>query len=300
MRIAVTGGSGFIGNALVQYFLDRGDEVWVITRSTGRVEHKHPKLHVISWEDVQSKPERLEGIHAIVNLAGESINQRWTEDAKERIIKSRLTAAEKLGKLVRALQRKPDVIINASGISTYGSSETSTFDESSPMVTTDFLSSVVHKWEAAADAIGAKRLVKLRVGIVLGTEGGAFPKMALPYRLFAGGRMGSGKQWLSWIHVEDIVRLIAYCIDNDELQGPVNATAPEPVTNEEFGKAIGRAMKRPHWMPVPAFMLKLLLGELSALLLEGQRVLPQRAIDAGFRYEYPTIDAAMDSLVSTS
>lgn len=300
MRIAVTGGSGFIGNALVPYLLDRGDEVWIITRSTGRVEHKHPKLHVISWEDVQSKPERLEGIHAIVNLAGESINQRWTEDAKERILKSRIIAAERLGKLFRALQRKPDVVVNASGISVYGASETATFDESSPSVTTDFLSSVVQKWEAAADSIGATRLVKLRVGIVLGTEGGAFPKMALPYRLFAGGRIGSGKQWLSWIHVDDMVRLIAFCIDNDQVQGPINATAPEPVTNEAFGKAIGRSMKRPHWMPVPAFILKLLLGELSALLLEGQRVIPQRAMDAGFRYEYSTIDAAMDSLVGSS
>ncbi|MBJ6361432.1 TIGR01777 family oxidoreductase [Paenibacillus sp. GCM10012307] len=299
MRIAVAGGSGFIGHALVQHFLGRGDEVWIITRSTGRVEQQHPKLHVISWEDLSSKPERLEGIHAIINLSGESINQRWTADAKDRIIKSRLVAAERISKLIRSLQRKPDVVINASGISAYGNSETATFDEDSPEIVSDFLSSVVEKWEAAADSIGAKRLVKLRVGIVIGTDGGAFPKMALPYRMFAGGKIGSGKQWLSWIHVDDIVRLIAFCIDHDEIKGAVNASAPEPVTNDDFGRALGKAMGRPHWMPVPGAMLKLIFGELAVLLLEGQRVIPKRTLDAGFQFRFPTIQSAMNDLVGT-
>ncbi|XEC93836.1 TIGR01777 family oxidoreductase [Paenibacillus tarimensis] len=296
MRIAVTGGSGFIGNALVQYLLERGDEVWIITRSTGRIEQQDPKLHVITWEDLASKPERLEGLNAIVNLAGESINQRWTSEAKERILKSRLDAADRIAKLVRALERKPQTVINASGISIYGSSETAEFDESSASNISDFLSSVVEKWEKAANAIQTERLVKLRVGVVLGRSGGAFPAMAMPYRLFAGGKVGNGKQWLSWIHLEDMVRLIVFCIDNEQMEGPINASAPEPVTNDGFGRALGKALGRPHWFPVPAFLMKALFGELSVLLLEGQRVLPRKALEAGFRFHYPDIHSAMRNL----
>ncbi|MFC3345792.1 TIGR01777 family oxidoreductase [Paenibacillus abyssi] len=261
------------------------------------MEQKHPKLHVITWEDMASKPERLEGVDAIVNLAGESINQRWTDDAKERILKSRLDAADRIAKLVRALQRKPAVVVNASGISIYGISETATFDENSPAHITDYLASVVEKWEKAADAIEVPRLVKLRVGLVLGNEEGAFPKMAMPYRFFGGGRVGSGKQWISWIHLEDMVRLITFCIDNKLIEGPVNASAPEPVTNDHFGRAIGRTMGRPHWFPVPAFLMKALFGELSVLLLEGQRGVPRKAMDAGFKFLYPDIDSAMRNLL---
>lgn len=297
MRVVVTGGSGFIGGALVKALLERGDEVWVVTRKKGRLAEHSPKLHEVTWAELAERPERLEGVDGIVNLAGESINQRWTAAAKARVLNSRLQAAEAVGSWIRALMTKPRVVVNASGITYYGMSETDTYDERSPGRVTDFLSSVVEKWEEAAGRIPAERLVKLRVGLVIGREGGAFPLMALPYKLFAGGRVGSGKQWISWIHIEDMTRLILFCLDHDGISGPVNASSPDPVTNDAFGRALGRAMRRPHWFPVPAFLMRTLFGEMAILLLEGQKALPRAALDAGFTFRYPTVDSAMHDLV---
>lgn len=297
MRVAVTGGTGFVGSALVKRLLERGDEVWIVSRSTGNGKARHPRLQIVTWEQLQEKPERLDGVDGIVNLAGESIDQRWTDAAKDRILQSRLKAASRIGALVSALRDKPRVVVNASGISYYGTSLTETYDERSPKRVVDFLSSVVHKWEEAADRIPVERLVKLRIGLVIGNSGGAFPKMAMPYRLFGGGRIGSGKQWIPWIHLEDMVRLILLCLDNERISGPVNAVSPDPVTNNDFGRAIGKAMKRPHWFPVPAFLMKTFFGEMAVLLLEGQKALPKAALDAGFEFRYPTIDEAMCDLV---
>ena len=297
MRIAVTGGSGFVGGALVDSLLDRGDEVWIITRSKDSVKKQRSGLQVVTWDELDQEPNKLAGVEAIVNLAGESINQRWTDKAKERIMQSRLKAADRIAKFAGSLEQRPVVVINASGVSYYGTSETETFDETSEQRIMDFLSEVVDKWEAAADEIPTDRLVKLRVSLVLGRDGGAFPLMAMPYRLFGGGRVGSGKQWVSWIHMEDMVRLILFCLDNDSVSGPINASSPDPVTNDQFGRAIGRAMGRPHWFPVPALLMKTLLGELSVLLLEGQRVLPLKPQEYGFEFRYATVDQAMKELV---
>jgi len=297
MRVAIAGGSGFIGKALTKALLERGDEVWIITRgSRGRSSDLAPRVTPVSWDQLQREPGKLEGIDAIINLAGESINQRWNAAAKERVLRSRQWAAAQVAELVNALERKPAVVINASGISAYGISATEVFDEDSPTAVTDFLSEVVREWEAAADAIPAERLVKLRIGVVLDRKGGAFPLMALPYRLFAGGRVGSGKQGLSWIHIEDMVGLILHCLDNNEVHGPVNGSAPDPVTNDEFGRAVGRAFGRPHWFPVPAPMMRLLFGEMSTLLLDGQLAKPKKALQSGYSFRYPTVDSAMRQL----
>ncbi|MCM3628825.1 TIGR01777 family oxidoreductase [Paenibacillus glycanilyticus] len=293
MRVAVTGGTGFVGRALVKALLERGDEVWVISRHSSS---ESGRLHHATWDELAASPDRLEGVDVIVNLAGESINQRWTAAAKQRVLKSRTDAAARIATLIEGLKQKPEAVINASGISAYGSSLSATFDEDSPLKVTDFLSGVVEHWEKAADTIPVKRLVKLRVGVVLNRTGGAFPLMALPHRLFAGGRLGSGSQWLSWIHLEDIVRLILFCIDNPDMQGPVNGSAPEPVTNDQFGRALGKAIGRPHWLPAPAFLMKALLGEMSSLLLEGQRALPRKALEHGFTFKYPTIESAMNQI----
>jgi len=300
MRILIAGGTGFIGSAAAKALTDRGDEVIIVSR--GVIEQGNGKalspVRFATWSELAEKPDTLGVIDAIVNMAGESINQRWTASAKARILQSRIDAADRIAQLVSHLPEEPRVVVNASGISGYGASLTETFDERSPLQASEdeFLAGVVREWEAAADRIKARRLVKLRIGLVIAAKGGAFPLMALPYRLFAGGPIGGGKQWLPWIHLDDMVRLILFCIDNEHLSGPVNAVAPEPLTNDEFGRAIGRAMRRPHWMPVPGFMMKAVLGEMAALLLEGQRALPRAALEAGFEFRYPSADLALRSI----
>lgn len=296
MKIAVTGGTGFVGKHLIPFLLKNGHEVILISRSSSHVN----KLGVtaITWQQLKENPHNLEGVNAIVNLAGESISQRWTKAAKQRILQSRLNAAEQITVLVERLHEKPKVVVNASGMSVYGISESDTYDERSPERTMDFLSGVVQQWEKAADRIQGTRTVKIRVGLVLGNDGGAFPTMALPYKLGIGGKVGSGKQWLSWIHIDDMVRLIDYCIHGEEINGPVNATAPNPVTNEQFGRELAKSIRRPHWFPVPAFILKLIFGELSTLLLDGQKVLPYVLLKQGFTFKYPTIDKALAELAN--
>ncbi|WP_248925657.1 TIGR01777 family oxidoreductase [Paenibacillus hamazuiensis] len=294
MKIAIAGGTGFIGKHLIRHFLQERHSVILISRRY--TEQADPNVRTVTWAELENNTGSLEGVDAIVNLAGESINQRWTAAAKERILQSRLDTVGRIVSLVDRLQAKPSVVVNASGMSIYGTSETEEFDESSPKRITDFLADTVEKWEAAIDRIRGVRVVKLRVGVVLGNDGGAFPKMAMPYKLWVGGRIGSGRQVLSWIHIRDMVRLIDFCIRHDGISGPVNATAPNPVTNDEFGRALGRALGRPHLFPVPAFMFNLLFGELAVLLLEGQRVIPRVLLRHGFEFEYPTIERALTAL----
>ncbi|MCY9696714.1 TIGR01777 family oxidoreductase [Paenibacillus alginolyticus] len=294
MKIAVTGGSGFIGNRLISHLLQQGHEVINISRSPRAVAEN---VRTITWDQLKTDSSSFAGLDAIVNLAGESINQRWTAAAKERIIGSRLKAAEQVAQLVERMEVKPKVVVNASGMSVYGTSETETFDERSPHRPVDFLSSVVEQWESAADQIQGTRIVKVRVGLVLDSKEGAFPKMALPYKLGVGGPIGSGKQWLSWIHIVDMVRLIEFCIQNEAIVGPINATAPNPVTNREFGRSIAKAMRRPNLFPLPAFILKVIFGELSTLLLEGQKVVPRVLLEHGFTFKYSFVDKALADIV---
>lgn len=293
MRVAIAGGTGFIGSALTKALLERNDEVWIISRKSLKAKYTRAGLNHVTWSELAANPSLLKSMDAIVNLTGESINQRWTAAAKQRVLDSRVTAAARIAELLKAQNHTPPLVINASGISAYGISADDIFDETSPTAVTDFLSEVIRKWEKAADAIPAERLVKLRIGVVLDKQAGAFPIMAIPYRLFGGGKIGSGKQWLSWIHLEDIVRLIMFCLDNAHINGPVNASAPVPVTNDAFGRAIGKAMGRPHWFPVPAVLMRALFGEMATMILDGQRALPRKAIDNGFSFRYPTIDSAM-------
>ncbi|MBD2867768.1 TIGR01777 family oxidoreductase [Paenibacillus arenilitoris] len=304
MRIAIAGGTGFIGSALKEALLKRSDEVWIISRrdagARGPVaDNRKPdaRLHNVTWSMLEDEPSLLEGMDAIVNLAGESINQRWTAGAKKRILDSRLSSSARIAKLAHALEHKPSLLIQASGIAAYGSSPDAVFDESGAMADNDFLSNVVRRWEQAADSVPAGRHVLLRTGVVLDPKKGAFPLMALPYRLYGGGRIGSGKQWVSWIHIKDMVRLILFCLDHQRIRGPVNACAPEPAMNDEFGRAIGKAMGRPHYLPVPSFAMRVLLGEMSALLLDSQRALPRKALKGGFRFLYPDVERAMLDLV---
>jgi len=298
MRVMLCGGTGFIGSAVKERLLARGDHVTVVTRKP-----PEGQKHYVSWEEWGRDPGRWDGIDAIVNLAGESINQRWNEASKRRILSSRTQTAAWIADIVRNMSKPPKVVVNASGISLYGHSGAGgdafpdvVFDESSPARPADFLGRTVVAWEQAADQIPVERLVKLRIGLVLARKGGAFPLLCLPYRLFAGGRMGSGKQGLPWIHLHDMVGLILFSLDNPDLRGPVNAVAPNPVTNDEFGRTLGKVIDRPHWFHVPERVLRLALGEMSVLLLTGQKAMPRKALEHGYTFVFPSLRQALRDL----
>ncbi len=296
MRIVVCGGTGYIGTALTLALLSRGDEVWIVTRRQPKkppFDTTMPHPRYMTWDEWETTPDRLGIIDGVVNLTGESINQRWTAKAKERIVSSRTRAAYRLADIIGRMSEPPSVVVNASGISLYGHSGDQVFDESSPAHPSDFLGATVVTWEAAIDRIPVRRLVKLRIGLVVSRSGGAFGFIRLPYRLFGGGRIGSGEQGLPWIHLQDMISLILFCLENENISGPVNAVAPDPVTNDEFGRMLGRVTRRPHWFPVPGWLLKLALGEMSTLVLTGQRAMPRVALDHGFEFAFPKLEEAL-------
>jgi uncharacterized protein len=236
---------------------------------------------------------------AIVNLAGEQIAQRWTDSAKKRIYDSRVEGTRRLVNAFATQSQRPRVLVCASAVGFYGSRGDEILTENSPSGT-GFLPRVVIHWEESArtaEPLGI-RVVSLRFGAVLG-HGGALAKLLLPFRLGAGGRLGSGHQWMSWIHIDDAVSLILFAMENSALQGAVNATSPHPVTNDEFTRRLASALHRPAIFPVPAFALKLAFGEMSEVLLDSQRVLPTAAQAAGFRFQYADLSAALDNLLST-
>lgn len=294
MKIAIAGGTGFIGKHLSAYLSKQGHDIIIVSRSSGGLMNGLP---IISWSELETEPRELD---AIVNLAGASINKKWSPAYKREILQSRLEAAERISKLVATMDRKPKVVVNSSGISFYGNSDTEEFDERSKSSGIGFLEEVAIEWEKAADRIRHTRVVKLRTGIVLATDGGALPLMLLPFKLFTGGRVGSGKQWISWIHINDICRLIEFCILNPQLNGPVNAVSPHAVTNEVFSQTAARVLNRPNWFPVPAFLLKIIFGEMATLLLDGQKVLPSVALENGFQFKYSRLNEALSALLKNS
>ncbi|MCP3744446.1 MULTISPECIES: TIGR01777 family oxidoreductase [Paenibacillus] len=300
MNIIVCGGTGLVGSALVKSLLDDGYTVKVVTRKPLVGHEASPRLQYMSWNELKQKPEVLEGTDAVVNLAGETLNQRWTDKSKQRILQSRLLSVARLAQALNALQKKPKVIIQASAVAAYGTSLTETFDETSPRRSEDFLSQVVEQWEEAANAYPSDaRLIKLRISLVLDRKKGAFPLMKIPYSFGFGGKIGSGHQWMSWIHIEDIVRLITYCIHTTEIVGAVNASSPHPLTNDQFGRTVAMVYHRPHWFPVPGILVQKLLGEMSTLVLDGQKVLPHKALEHGFKFNYPSLKDALEELHSS-
>ncbi|MEH7345735.1 TIGR01777 family oxidoreductase [Bacillus sp. JJ1532] len=296
MKIALTGGTGFIGGALAKELVKNGHEIFILTRDAS-IRNNTDKIKYISWlNDGDVPEEKLEGIDGLINLAGESINSgRWTETRKKRILDSRISATREVLRILVHLNKKPKILINASAIGYYGTSPTNTFSEDSSEKGADFLSITVQKWET--EAFKAKELgirtVCCRFGIILDKTDGALPRMALPYKLFAGGKVGSGEQWVSWIHLRDVVNGIIFCMENKNMEGPVNFTAPHPVRMKEFGQILGKTLQRPHWIPAPGFALKSLLGEMSVLVLEGQKVLPEKLASNGYPFLFKHLHKAL-------
>lgn len=294
MKIAIFGGSGFIGKQLISYLEQQNVEVIVVTRKKTETGSKE-----VQWLSHDSNPEKeLDGCDVFINLAGKTIDSKWTKANKELILNSRINATDEVLHIIEKMTKKPSILINASAIGIYGTSTDEEFTEESPSVGNDFLALTVQEWEQraiAAEKYGV-RVVLARFGVVLHKTEGALPKMVLPYRFFAGGTVGSGTQWLSWIHIDDLVRLLSYIIENQDIRGPINVTAPHPVRMKEFGQTLASIIHRPHWVPAPSFALKLLLGEKSILVLEGQKAIPQKAIQHGFSFTYPTIKEALSAI----
>jgi len=275
MRVLVAGASGLIGSALTRALRERGDAAVALPR-------------------FESAPWSVEGADAVVNLAGASVaGKRWSPAYKKEIEQSRVLTTRALVDAIRAAQRKPRVLINASAVGYYGGRGDEVLDESAAPGA-DFLANVGRQWEAEAQRAPV-RSVQLRTGIVLSARGGALEKMLPPFKAFVGGPVGSGRQWFPWIHLADEVAAILWCIDR-EVTGPVNLAAPGIVTMKEFAKALGRALHRPSWAPVPAAPLRILLGEFASALLEGQRAVPKKLLDSGFRFRFENVDAALRDL----
>jgi hypothetical protein len=306
MKVVITGATGFVGSRLVERLQEEGNTVLVLTRSAthGRKvfpEIAFPKVDIVEYSPLESGSWQsvLSGCDAVVNLAGAPISERWSEAHKQAIIDSRKIGTEKLVETLAQANPRPSVWINASAIGYYGTSETATFDETSAPVADDFLSEVCRAWEAAAQTVKdyGPRLVILRLGIVLGM-GGAVAKMLTPFRMFAGGPIGSGRQWFSWIHRDDLVNLILQALKDSQMEGVYNATAPNPVRMAEFCKTLGKVLNRPSWLPVPDFVLETILGDGAQVVLEGQQVLPKRTEATGFQYQYNQVRDALVEIVN--
>ncbi|MDF2068377.1 TIGR01777 family oxidoreductase [Bacillus sp. Cr_A10] len=298
MKIAITGGTGFVGSELTNLLLQMGHEVFILTRSPNKGINN---VSFVKWLSGNSLPEKkLEGIDAIVNLAGESINNgRWTVEQKKKIYESRMQATDEVIRILHALEHKPKVLVNASAIGIYPTSEDITYTENSLVVGTDFLAKTVQDWEVkaqTAEQLGI-RVAYGRFGIILGKSEGALPLMALPYKLFVGGPIGLGKNWMSWVHVRDVAKALLFAIENN-IHGPFNVAAPDAKRMNEFGKILASVLDRPYYFPVPSFALKLALGEKSQLVLEGQHVLPEVLIENGFVFDFPNLSKALTDIYS--
>lgn len=297
MKVAITGATGLVGSCLVPKLLAAGHEVVILTRNASAATQKFPSATVVQYRPLESGDwqQAIDGCDGVINLAGEPIaEKKWTAEQKRILVDSRKIGTEKVVEAMEKSQQKPKVLVNASAIGFYGSSETATFDESSP-TGADFLADLCQEWEQAAAATTA-RLVVLRLGIVLG-NGGALAKMIPAFKMFMGGPIGSGNQWFSWIHVDDVVAAILRALEDEGMAGTFNATAPQPVRMKELCQKLGEVMGRPSWMPVPGFVLETMLGDGAIVVLEGQQVLPKALLSKDFSFQYSEVGTALRDCV---
>ena len=301
MRVVITGGSGLIGSALAREMGSSGHEVVVLTRDPSRVKTLPPGTRAVQWDGKTARgwSSLLDEGTAIVHLAGDAIAEgRWTDEKKRRIRQSRVESGQAVMAAIQEAKSRPRVLLQGSAVGYYGACGDEVVEESHPPGN-DFLAEVCVEWEAStagAEALGVRRPV-LRTGIVLSDQGGALPRMALPFRLMAGGPLGNGRQWFPWIHVADEVGAIRFLIEREEAGGPFNLSSPDPLTSRDFGRALGRVLMRPSFAPAPGFALRLLLGEMADALLHGQRAVPRRLLDLGYVFRYREAVEALRNLL---
>nr|GMD02559.1 epimerase family protein SDR39U1 homolog, chloroplastic [Ipomoea batatas]GMD04982.1 epimerase family protein SDR39U1 homolog, chloroplastic [Ipomoea batatas] len=302
MIVSVTGATGFIGKRLVQRLQEDNHKVRVLTRSRPKAQSIFPEKDfpgIVIAEEPQWK-NCIEGSTAVVNLAGMPISTRWSAEVKKEIKESRIRATSKVVDLINNSKEevRPKVLVSATAVGYYGTSETQVFDEQSPSGN-DYLAEVCREWEASALKVSKDvRLALIRIGVVLGKDGGALAKMIPLFMMFAGGPLGSGSQWFSWIHIDDLVNLIYEALSNQSYRGVINGTAPNPVKLAEMCDELGSVLGRPSWLPVPDFALKTVLGEGATVVLDGQKVVPARAKELGFSFKYPYVKDALKAIMS--
>jgi len=296
MNILITGGTGFIGSALCSRLLDeKSNKIVVLSRHPEKV-----KSPIKAIADLNTLVDS-DIFDVVVNLAGEPIaNKKWSKKQKHRIFNSRIDITEKLISYFKKSAYKPKLLISGSAIGYYGIGKTDNVIEEKEYGDNSFSSELCRKWESVAlkaEKLGIRTCL-LRTGIVLGKNEGALSKMLLPFKMGFGGKLGNGQQWMPWIHIDDLVDIILYCIKHDDLKGAVNGTSPSPVTNQEFTEALGIILKRPTILPMPAIVVKLLMGQMGEeLLLSGKKVMPQKVLDAGYTFEYKTLEEALKNVV---
>ncbi|KKK34148.1 hypothetical protein WN59_11250 [Salinicoccus sediminis] len=301
MNVLITGGTGFIGGKLTEILKKEHDHVYILSR--GNHSSEHPYLHYIKYDS--DKPDddtwmadMPKHIDIVYNFAGASLQHRWTDAHKQEILDSRIDVTRMLNRWVEKAGIKPDVLVNASAIGYYPVSESARFDEGDAFAPHDFLSSVVTawEWEAQKCAEHGVRVVLARFGLILDSGQGALPKMAMPYKLGAGGKLGSGNQWYSWIHVDDLLNALLFAGVNKDIEGPVNMTAPMPHRQKQFSVYLAAALGRPDFIKTPGFLIEKVLGEQSMLILKGQYVMPEVLMKHDFKFIFPTLEVALEDL----
>jgi uncharacterized protein len=296
VRVAVTGATGTIGRAVVRELQGRGDEVTVLSRDAERA-RSALGVEAIEWANPKAEPapaEALRGRDGVVHLLGEPVAQRWTEEAKREIRDSRVLGTRNLVAGLRAVNERPSVLVSQSASGWYGDRGDERLGEDAPPGD-DFLASVVTAWEAearAAEELGV-RVAMARTGVVLSESGGALDKMLPPFKLGVGGPVAGGRQYVPWVHLDDVAGALAFCLDRQEAWGPVNVTAPEPVTNKELSKTLGRVLRRPAVAPVPGLAVRALYGEMATVVTTGARAVPERLTELGYPFRHPDLEAAL-------
>jgi uncharacterized protein len=302
MKIVISGATGFVGTPLSEQLIRNGHELTILTREVRRTASRSARVRHVTWnpENEGSIVKEVDGSDTVINLAGEPIAaKRWTRAQKEKILTSRVNATHVLARSVKQAKDKPRIFINASAVGFYGPRANETLDETAH-AGEGFLASTCKAWEAHAIRVAdfGVREVRLRFGVVLEMNGGAMQKLLPPFKMFVGGWLGSGNQWMSWIHRDDVVRAIDFCLTDDDVKGAVNVTAPQPVTNKAFSIVLAQVLQRPCLLPAPSIAMRLMLGEMAQeLLLTGQRVTPKKLIDAGFSFRFPEIRGTLESIL---